>query len=283
MHVPSLRELQRGLMHALLDGESDREAPLNAVPSNVASWNAALLIAARGISPVHALSVYAGNVRSNFTDSLSSSYPVIRRLVGEDYFLQAARGFHTGHPSLSGDLQPAGTQFAQYLSQLHGDYEHRYLGEVARLEWLIQETLLAAAHDALDLTTLARVAPSAYDDLRFHLHPAARLFASEFPCLAIWEGNVGDVEPPLIDLGAGPDRLLLLRHGGELKFHRLSRGEQGFLQSLQAGERFAAAVENGARRGESDAAHGPLGSAGGFDAAAALQRFVIAGVIVDFH
>jgi hypothetical protein len=264
MHVPSLRELQRGLMHALLDGESDRAAPLHAA-----------LIPARGITPAHALSVYANTARTNFIDSLISSYPVIRRLVGEDYFLQAARGFHGGHPSVSGDLQPAGTRFAQYLSQLHRDDDYRYLGDVARLEWLVQETLLAADHDPFDLTTLGLVSPNAYDDLRLHLHPAARLFASAFPCLAIWEANAGDdAQPPLIDLGAGPDRLLLLRHGGELKFHRLSEGEQGFLQSLQAGERFAAAVENGARRGEID---------GGFDAAAALQRFVIAGGIVDFH
>jgi hypothetical protein len=260
MYVPSLRELQRDLMHALLDGES-----------------------ARGIAPAHALSVYAGNVRSNFTDSLISSYPVIQHLVGEDYFLQAVRGFHAGHPSLSGDLQAAGTRFAQYLSQLHGDDEYRYLGDVARLEWLVQETLLAPAHDPLDLAKVGRVAPTAYDELLFQLHPAARLFASEFPCLAIWEANTGGAaEPPLIDLGAGPDRLLLLRHGGELKFHRLSRGELAFLQSLHAGERFAAAVKNGARGGEIDAAHGPLVPAG-FDAAAALQRFVIAGVIVDFH
>jgi hypothetical protein len=272
MHVPSLRELQQGFMHALLDGASDREAP-----------SGAALIPPRGITPAHALNVYADTARSHFIDSLSSSYPVIRRLVGADYFLQAARAFHAGHPSLSGDLQPAGTRFAQYLSQLHRDDEYRYLGDVARLEWLVQEALLASDHEPFDLTKLGRVDPAAYDDLRFDLHPAGRLFESEFPCLAIWEANAsGDAQPPLIDLRAGPDRLLLLRHGGELKFHRLSGGEQGFLQSLQAGERFAAAVENGARRGEIEAAHGPL-AAGGFDAAAVLQRFVIAGVIVDFH
>jgi Putative DNA-binding domain len=273
MHVPSLRELQRDLMHALLDGGAERAAPLPAA-----------LIPARGMAPAHALNVYANTARTNFIDSLILSYPVIRRLVGEDYFLQAARGFHTGHPSLSGDLQPAGTQFAQYVSHLHRDDDYRYLGDVARLEWLVQETLLAADHEPFDLRKLGLVPPTDYDDLRFHLHPTARLFASEFPCLAIWEANVGgDTQPPLIDLGAGPDRLLLLRQGGELKFHRLSEGEQGFLQSVQAGERFAAAVENGARRGEIDAAHGPLASAGRFDAAAALQRFVIAGGIVDFH
>src|SRR5229473_3324546 len=176
MPMPSLRELQSKVMHAVLDGETGGAAPL---------------IAARGIAAEHALGVYAGNARTNFIESLRSSYPAIRRLVGEDYFRQCALGFHTRHPSLSGDLQPAGTRFAQYLSELHGNDEYRYLSEVARFEWLVQETLLAADHGPLDLAKLGLVLPNDYDDLRFHLHPSARLFASQYPCLRIWEANVG--------------------------------------------------------------------------------------------
>jgi hypothetical protein len=265
--MPSLRELQSDVMHALLDGETG---------------SAVALIAARGIAPKHRLDVYANNARTNFIESLISSYPAIRRLVGEDYFRQCARGFHTRHPSLSGDLQPAGTRFAQYLSELHGDGEFRYLSEVARLEWLIQETLLAADHGPLDLAKLQQVAADDYDDLRFCLHPSVRLFASKYPCVGVWEANVGsDAEPELMDLGAGPDRVLLVRNRGQLNCHRLSCGEQGFLQSIQAGERFAAAVECGAARNEADVAGD--GETSIFDAAAALQRFVLVGSIVDFQ
>ena len=261
--MPSLRELQSAVMHALLDGEPERAAPF---------------IVAGVIAPQNALDVYANNARTHFVESLIASFPAIRRLVGEDYFRQCARGCHARHPSLSGDLQAAGTHFPQYLWQLHRDDEFRYLGEVARLEWLIQETLLAADHGPLDLAKLGAVAAGDYDDLRFILHPSARLLVSEFPCLEIWEANVGsDAEPELIDLGAGPDRVLMVRNSGQLKCHRLSHGEQAFLQSVLAGERFAAAVESGAHRGELDAA------GGGFDAAAALQRFVLAGIIVDFQ
>jgi hypothetical protein len=265
--MPSLRELQSAVMHALLDGEPD---------------GAAALIAARGTAPKHRLGVYAGNARSNFIESLISSYPAIRRLVGEDYFRQCARGFHAHHPSLSGDLQPAGMGFAQYLSELHGDDEYRYLGEVARLEWLVQETLLAADHGPLDLAKLERVAADDYDDLQFHLHPSARLFASQYPCLGVWEANVAsDSEPEIMHLDAGPDRVLLVRTGGQLKCHRLSHGELRFLQSVQAGERFVAAVETGAARSGVDTAGD--GETFAFDAAAALQRFVLAEVIVDFQ
>jgi Putative DNA-binding domain len=242
MHMPSLRELQSGVMRALLDGEPGAAAPF---------------ILSRGIAPTHALGVYANTARTQFIESLNLSFPAVRRLVGEDYFRSVARGFHARHPSTSGDLQGAGTGFAQHLSVLHADDDYRYLGEVARLEWLVQETLLAADGEP----------PARTDggDLRFYLHPSARLFASEFPCLAIWEANLrSDAEPELIDLRTGPDRVLLVRTGGELRFHRLSCGEQDFLRSLQAGDRDAA--RDGTRA---------------FDAAATLQRFVATGVIVD--
>jgi hypothetical protein len=48
---------------------------------------------------------------------------------------------------------------------------------------------------------------------------------------------------------------------------------------VHAGERFAAAVENGIVRGELDAARGD----GAFDAAASMRRFVLAGAIIDFR
>lgn len=259
----SLRELQRGVMRAVLDGEQDI---------------AATFIASRGIAARNTLGIYANTARSNFTESLITSFPVTRRLVGEDYFQQMARGFHAHHPSLSGDLQFAGAMFAQYVAQTHGAGDHRYLGEVARLEWLIQETLLAADHTPFDLAKLQAVAPAGYDALVFRPHPTVRLFTSEFPCVAIWQANAGDAEPPTIDLRTGPDRTLLMRDRGQLAFHRLSSGELGFLESLRDQETFAAAIARGAHAAERE----PEAAAQEFDATAVLRRFVLAGVIVDF-
>ncbi|MEP6885848.1 MAG: DNA-binding domain-containing protein [Gammaproteobacteria bacterium] len=252
----SLRELQLDVMQAVLDARPELAAPY---------------IADRGIAARLTLDVYANTARSNFTDSLIASFPVVRRLVGEDYFRQLARGCHARHPSISGDLQFAGAEFAQFLAQAHGAGEYLYLGDVAHLEWLIQETLLAAEHAPFDPAKLQTVPPNDYDALVFRLHPSVRLFTSEFPCVAIWQANAGDAEPPLIDLGSGPDRVLTIRVRGQLEFHRLSLSEQAFLEALRAEESFAAAIARGVEGG------------GEFDAAAALRRFVLAGAIVDFH
>ena len=255
--MPSLHELQTDLLEAVLDGEPDRALPF---------------IFDKGITPERRLQVYADNACANFTGSLRSTFPVICRLVGAEYFAQCAALFLRRHPSRSGDLQRAGAQFPQFLAELHAQDEYRYLADVARLEQLCEECLLAAHQRALDLEKLARVDAYAYDDLCFRLHPAARLFTSPYPSLRIWEVNLAHgSEPEIIDLKTGPDRLLLMRRRERLVFHRLAPGEHALLRALRLGEKFAAAVE----AGNSEDAE--------FDATAALQRFVAAEAIVDFQ
>jgi hypothetical protein len=252
--MPSLRELQTHVMDAVLAGSTTGALALIASPSEA----------------LPRLRVYCNNVQANFEDALHSSFPALWRLVGQDYFRQTAREFQRRHPSRSGDLVHAGRLFPDFLAELHRADDYSYLVDVARLEWLIQDALLAADRAPLDLQSLARVAPSAYDALRFELHPALRLFESAYPALRIWEANVGsDAEPETIDLHSGGDRLAVMRHRLQLQFHRLSVGEHGFLASLGRGETFAAAVE----RGQDDP---------GFDASAALRRFVAAAAVVGF-
>ena len=255
--MPSLHELQTRVMAALLRATSEDAAPLVDLP------NAAAL--AR-------LQVYRNTVRANFLGALESHYPVTRRLVGEDYFRQAALEFQRRNPSRSGDLQRVGVRFPAYLGERHRRDGFAYLGAVARFEWLIQEALLAPGHPPLDLEKMAGVAQSAYDTLRFTLHPSLRLFESTYPVLRIWETNVNpESEPESIALDSGGDRVVVMRQGLQLRLHRVNHGEYAFLDAVRRGRAFAAAVETATAR---DA---------GFDTAMSLRRFVALEAIVDFR
>jgi hypothetical protein len=254
--MPTLPELQQGFLSALLDGSHE---PVRGE------------IVAAGLSPAQRLAIYANNAEANFIESLRLSYPAIRRLVGDAYFSQCARAYRERHPSRSGDLQHVGAAFPEFWAERHGSDEFRYLADIARLEWLYQESLTAADHAPLDLERLVGVAPADYAGLRFRLHPSARLFASDYPVLAIWEANVGsDAEPEIIDLAQGADRLLLARAARGAEMRRTGDGEFEFLQQLDAGAAFAQAIEAAAAREL------------GFDATACLRRLVVDRVIVDF-
>jgi hypothetical protein len=256
--MPALHELQTGMMDALLRGPGAEATLPHIDPSG-------------GTARVR-LSVYANNIRSNFVDALRSTYPAVHRLVGDDYFRQTAVTFHLEHPSPSGDLQQAGRQFGAHLAQLHDGDPYAYLADVARLEWLVQESLLAADHAPLSLEKMAGVAASAYDTLRFDLHPTLRLFESRYPALRIWQANVSDeADTRPIDLDSGGERLMVMRRGLQLGIERLSAGEHCMLEQLRCGIAFAPALEAAAA------------CDGDFDAAAALQRFVAAQAIVDFR
>ncbi len=254
--VPTLPELQADFIDAVLDGHHERAQ----------RW-----ILDDGITAEARLAVYANNSLGNFLGSLRSSFPVIRRLVGDAYFDQCAQSYREHHPSTSGDLAEAGGAFAAFLAERHRGGRYRYLGEVARLEWLYQEALSAADHAPLDLGRLAAVAPVDYERLRFHLHPAARLLRSEYPLLEIWQANRDlDREPDMIDLGKGGERLLLTRTQRQLVVHRLEAGEYAFLQAVERREPLA------------DATAAAVTAAAAFDAGAALHKFVRNETIIDF-
>ncbi len=85
------------------------------------------------------LSIYRNNLREGFRKALSLEFPVIERLVGEEYFRQLALSFLAEHPSRAGDLHPIGEPFAQFLRQRFEATRYAYLPDVATLEWAHQQ------------------------------------------------------------------------------------------------------------------------------------------------
>ena len=217
------------------------------------------------------LQVYRNNVFVSLLQALADVYPVLVRLVGRDYFDQAARRFVRQHPSRSGNLHDFGSELPGFLAGLPEAASLPYLSDVAALEWAWHEAFHAGDAPALDAARLAALPESAVASLRFRLHPAARLVASPYPVLAIWEANVeGAPEGGEIRLDAGPDRLLVMRRELERVIERLTPGEFGLLYALASGESLA------------DACGAAAAAEPGIDLQAAMARFVAGRVVTEF-
>jgi len=165
--------------------------------------------------------VYQNNARETYRKTLLASYPVIERLVGDACFRSLAHKYMTQHGSGSGDLQGFGREFAKFLDGEYGHSEFDYLGDVARLEWAVEQALLAPRGDTLDFAALARVGADALPGLQFTLSPSLRLIASRYPILSIWRVNQEGVSEQ-IDLAAGPQYVAVRREAGDAAMYAIA-------------------------------------------------------------
>ena len=188
----------------------------------------------RGDDARERIALYRGNLRANLRGALAATYPVTERLVGEAFFSHAADAFMREHPSASGDLHDFGRAFPAFLGRHEPACALEYLPDVARLEWACHEALHAADAGAFDFAALSARAPAEREAIRFHLHPTARCVHSPHAILAIHEANQPgcDGTPRRLD---GPDRVLVWRAAGTLRFELLSASERDTLEAIARG------------------------------------------------
>jgi len=254
--MPSLRELQQAFGQGLLSAGAACIAPF-VVPN--------------GIDPGARVQIYRNNVREGFLATLRAGYPVLERLVGQQYFRQLTFEYHARFPSPSGNLHHAGQRLPEFLAEKFASTEYVYFHDVSRLEWSVQEVLVAAGADRLNIARLEAVTAGDYARLVFRLHPATALVSSEFPILSIWQANQPEADERVIDLDSGAEHVLLFRTDDAVELRRLTRQEHAFLVSIDAGNTLEEVMEDTLAEGDM------------FDAAAGLRRYVAAGAIVDFE
>jgi hypothetical protein len=183
-----------------------------------------------------AVEVYRNNYRGNLHDALAGAYPVVKQLVGDDFFRFMARKFITQYPSRNANLHRYGAELAQFAVTFEPAKELIYLPDVARLEWACHRAYFADDGEVLDLNELAQIASAAYADLVLHLHPSCHLLHSGYPVIAIWNAHQpGAPDDFHIDLGSGPVDALVSRNNDVVAVTELALADAAWLLRIQAG------------------------------------------------
>ncbi len=138
------------------------------------------------------LGLYRGNLTTTWYKVLCAAYPVVRELVGDDFFAPLTRAYGMAHPSDNADLNHFGATFASFLSAFEHVADYPYLPDMARLEWLLHRAYYAPDAPALGPAALAALSPQDFEDARFALHPACALFASAHAVVPLWRAHQPD-------------------------------------------------------------------------------------------
>ncbi len=186
-----------------------------------------------GFDPARRLQVHRNNTLITLTEALGAVFPVVRRLVGDDFFAFAARRFIEGRPPASGTLIDYGAGFAAHLAGLDAAAGLPYLADVARLEWAWHESFHAADASPLDPARLAKVPQDRLPSIRLVAHPAVRLIDSAWPVGRIWTANADPArDPDPVSLDEGPNYLLVLRPLYDVRLRFLTHAEWVFIVNL---------------------------------------------------
>ena len=189
--------------------------------------------------------VYRNNVTVGLIRALEANFPVVRRLLGEEYFAGFARDFAQGHPPQSPLMFRFGADFPEALERAEDLASYPYLGDVARLEIIWRESYHAADANPLDAGALASIDPEILFDCCLERHPAARLIQSTFAIHAIFAANTSDTENHVYD-PMQRQCILVTRPHYDVALHAITLDQFEFFQVLMNAGSLADAMDRAA-------------------------------------
>jgi len=232
--MTKLVEMQRNFISDCLSGKLTENNTLMAAD-----------IETHALSAQGLMGIYQNSAVANITATLSNTYPVIKKLVGEEFFHASCRQFILGSWPTSGNMDDYGAEFPDFLAEFEHAKHLTYLKDVASLEWAFHQSSLAADSKVTDWSTLAQVANVL--QIKFLLAPSFRFMLSVFPVDKIWLLNQ-DNTPPDIEANFESEVdiqdifLILFRRELKTVILSISHGEYIFLNAFYNGQTFEQAI-----------------------------------------
>ena len=215
------------------------------------------------------IALYRGNLRAGWEKALAHAYPVVRALVGEEFFRGLAHAYGRRYPSMSGDLNRFGASFPTFVSAFEQVRSLPYLSDVAELEWYVHAARYTADVKHLERSRIAALSPHDLLAARFALNPACAWLRSVFPVVSMWRAHLQHQAGPFPDALDRSEWALIVRPRWHPEVLISSAGEIAALVQLKSGREMDAAIE------------AALHAEPGFDISKALVRWLDRGVIVD--
>ncbi|MDE3027132.1 MAG: putative DNA-binding domain-containing protein [Paracoccaceae bacterium] len=183
--------------------------------------------------------VYRNNVTQGLTDALTTSFPILVKLLGEAFFRAMARHYLRAHPPTSPLMMFYGDNMPAFLETFAPAAHLGYLPDVARLELALRHSYHAADHTPVRAEALAALAPEVFLAARLTLAPSLRLIRSDWPLHAIWRVNT---EPGAPNPEARAEDVLITRVAFDPTPQLLPQGAAPFLEALIRGNSVAEAI-----------------------------------------
>jgi len=216
------------------------------------------------------LQIYRNNVFGNFDSVLEIIYPVTKKLVGENYFVDLCVKYRQKYNSKSGNLDEYGKYFPKLIGDLKKEHQLSYLKELANLEWHYHWAYFAKDVPVFDLEKFQKLSQKDLFKVKFKLHPSCYLTASKNPIYKIWEFTQ-KINRKKLDLKKlNKQYILIERANREVNIHNLCEPEFWFLKQLKNQQNIYQIYQNLSKKYQD------------FDIGSLINKYISIGVLSSF-
>jgi hypothetical protein len=194
-------------------------------------------------APTRRFAVHRNNMVAGLVKVLESRFPVVGKIVGEEFFKVMAHAFVVEHPPRSPFLAGYGDDFAGFIAGFAPACQLTYLADVARIEAARTRAYRAADVTPVDAGRFAALDAGAGGAIRFELHPSVEIIRSSHPIVTIWAMNSGEQTLAPIEHWRGEDALVA-RPYLDVEIRSLPPGGAVFLLALGSGRPLGKAAQD---------------------------------------
>jgi Putative DNA-binding domain len=225
--MPSLADIQDAFTEALLD----RTVPVPPFISGAPRRRVDRRFA-----------VYRNNVAAGLVAALATRFPVVKRLVGDEFFRAMAHAYATTDLPRSPLMLYYGETFPAFIDAFAPAAPIPYLADVARIEMARGLAYHATDATPLDAEAFAALPMDRLGELRIRLHPSVSVITSNHPIYSIWHVNQDpDRFVPISPFAR--EAVLIARPCLRVKTQRITHEIAAFIRGLAAGKTLEESVE----------------------------------------
>ncbi len=188
--------------------------------------------------------VYRNNVAVGLSDALEAAFPVVRKLVGDEFFRAMAGVYLRKHPPQNPLMMFYGEQMPKFLMRFEPAFSLPYLPDVARLELAMRQAYHAGDAAPIDADALVALAPDRLMATMVDLSPAVHVIKSSHPIASIYLANTQANAPKPL---RGPECALITRKGFDPTVRAITQSAADFILGLQSGKSLGVAMATAGR------------------------------------
>ncbi len=196
------------------------------------------------LKPNDRLDIYAIGYLSRIVEAMAGDMETVSRALGEAKFHRLVDDYLRSFPSKTFTVCDIGAHLSQFIRASAWNEQYPFLADLARLDWLAQQSYFADDSKPFDTNSLNSRTPEDWNTAIFLLAPSVGLVASDWSLSRIWGKREYCSQTIREQVKASPEKIMVYRDGEfDVCLELLDEISYSFISQLKAGKSLLEATE----------------------------------------